>query len=82
MSAILKRVFTHEYRTKAVKLAVEQGLGVTEADKRLALSVDLFSLGSRRAGGSARSCGYAPHATGHRFTGRGESIEARISRCL
>ena len=43
MQSISKRVFTHEYRAEAVKLVTEQGMGVTEAAKKLALSVKTYS---------------------------------------
>jgi transposase-like protein len=39
IQATPKRVFTHAYRAEAVKLVTEQGMGVTEAAKNLALSV-------------------------------------------
>lgn len=52
MQSISKRVFTHEYRAEAVKLVTEQGMGITDAAKKLALSVKTYSRWAReeRAG--------------------------------
>lgn len=43
MQSMSKRVFSHEYRAEAVKLVTEQGMGVTEAAKKLALLVKTHS---------------------------------------
>jgi transposase len=43
MQSTSKRAFTHEYRAEAVKLVTVQGMGVTEAAKKLALSVKTYS---------------------------------------
>jgi transposase len=43
METTTKRVFTHEYRAEAVKLVIEQGMGVTEAARKLAVSVKTYA---------------------------------------
>ena len=35
MHTVLKRVFTHEYRAEAVKRVLAEGLGVTQAARKL-----------------------------------------------
>ena len=50
MQTVPKRVFTHEYRAEAVKLVLAEGLGVTEAARKLGLSVKTFSTWIRDAG--------------------------------
>jgi transposase-like protein len=39
MQSVPKRVFTHEYRAEAVKLVLAEGLAVTQAARKLGLSV-------------------------------------------
>ena len=43
MQSISKRLFTHEYRAEAVRLVTAQGMGITDAAKKLALSVKTYS---------------------------------------
>ena len=43
MQTVPKRVFTHEYRSEAVKLVLAEGLGVTVAARKLGLSVKTYS---------------------------------------
>ena len=49
MQTVPKRVFTHEYRAEAVKLVLIEGLGVTEAARKLGLSVKTYSKWIRDA---------------------------------
>ena len=43
MQTVPKRVFTHEYRAEAVKRVLAEGLGVTQAARKLGLSVKSYS---------------------------------------
>ncbi len=43
MSKKVNASYTQEYRAEAVKLVLEQGLGVTEASKRLGMSCKTLS---------------------------------------
>jgi transposase len=60
MSTIPKRVFTHEYCSEAVKLVTQHTMGVSEAAKKLGLSVKTYSRWVRdaRAGTLVRMDGY------------------------
>lgn len=82
MQSISKRVFTHEYRAEAVKLVTEQGMGVKEAAKILAIGQDLFALGTGCACGDADERGRASPAAGDGFTGQDESFEEGAGGCL
>ena len=46
MQSVPKRVFTHEYRAEAVKLLLAEGLGVTQAARKLGLSARRIRSGS------------------------------------
>ncbi len=56
MSALPKRVFTHEYRNEAVKLVTEQAMGVSEAAKKLGLSTKTYSRWVRDARAGTLVC--------------------------
>lgn len=49
MQSVPKRVFTHEYRAEAVKLVLAEGLGVSDAARKLGLSVKTYSRWIREA---------------------------------
>ena len=49
MQSVPKRVFTHEYRAEAVKLVLAEGLGATEAARKLGLSIKTYSKWIRDA---------------------------------
>ena len=49
METVPKRVFTHEYRAEAVKRVLAEGLGVSEAARKLGLSVKTYSRWIREA---------------------------------
>ena len=49
MQSVPKRVFTHEYRAEAIKLVLAEGLGVSEAARKLGLSVKTYSKWTRDA---------------------------------
>lgn len=49
MQSVPKRVFTHEYRAEAVKLVFAEGLGVSEAARKLGMSVKTYSKWIRDA---------------------------------
>ena len=55
MQSVPKRVFTHEYRAEAVKLVLAEGLGVTQAARKLGLSVKTYSKWIRDARAGALS---------------------------
>ena len=74
MQTITKRVFTHEYRAEAVKLVIEQGMGVTEASKKLALSVKTYSRWVREA-----RAGRLVHVDTHRLQPVTD-LQAEVSR--
>jgi transposase len=42
METNVKRVFTQAYREQAVKLVIEQGLGVTQAARQLGINVKTY----------------------------------------
>lgn len=69
-----KRVFTHEYRAEAVKLVLAEGLGVTPAARKIALSVKTYSRWIREA----RACVLA-HVDTHR-TQPVNDVKAEVSR--
>ncbi len=51
MNRIPKAVYTKEFREEAVKLAMTNGVGVSEAARRLSISMKTFGeLGSCREG--------------------------------
>ena len=49
MQSVPKRVFTYEYRAEAVKLVLAEGLAVTEAARKLGMSVKTCSKWIRDA---------------------------------
>ena len=62
MQTVPKRVFTHEYRAEAVKLVLAEGLGVTQAARKLGLSVKtLFEVDTECSVGHARTCRHASY---------------------
>ncbi|WP_331460068.1 transposase [Burkholderia sp. ABCPW 14] len=61
MNRIPRAVYTKELRDEAVKLALTEGVGVSEASRRL--SIPIKTLGARGEGRQAERCRSAPEAT-------------------
>jgi hypothetical protein len=60
MNRIHKAVYTKEFRDEAVKLAMTEGVGVSEAAPPVDLNEDLGELGTRGEGESVQKLGRLP----------------------
>ena len=81
MQSVLRRVFTHEYRTEAVKRAIADGLEVADVARKSGLLVNTYSRWIREAsaGVFARVDTYIVRPVSD-LQARSESIETRDGR--